>query len=155
MAGTKVFKLLTAGFLFATPALSSAQISCESVLLSSDVTSPQKAAIQALLENPLLAKSLGQKQLEALVLQYASAILKVPVTDIIATKKVSPLQIKDLGESGTTPQEAMALAHLGKLSEQGQLQPAVLQLLAFLKSKAETTPQLAQLKNLSPEQETF
>ncbi len=155
MAGIKVSKLLTVAFLFTAPNIGYGQISCESIFSTPTQSAPQKLALYALLRDPEMAKALAQKQLESLVLQYASAILKVPASEVLANKKVSPLQIKDLGETGTTRQEEVILLKLAQLSNEGKLQPAVMQILNTLKSKADSIPQLAKLKNIKPEQEAF
>lgn len=155
MAGLKVLRLLTVGFLFATPVLGQTQIVCDSVLNRPADSLSKGADLRSLFSNTELAKNLAQKQLTDLLLQYASAILKVPPSDVLAAKKISPLQIKDLGETGTSPQEALVLVRLAQLSNEGNLKPALMQLLGVLKSKADTLPQLAPLKNLKPEQETY
>jgi cardiolipin synthase len=151
MRSFKTLKFLTAGgLLLSLSSMAQAQVACSSVL------NEQKTAVPNL--TPQMMKALETQvkaQIQAQLIQYASIILKVPITTVIATKKVSVMQVKDLGETGAAPQEMMVLAELAKLNAKGELRPSVLKLLAALKSKADQVPQLAPLKNLKPEQEEF
>jgi cardiolipin synthase len=152
MSFTRALKFLTAAYLFLPQANTArAESICNNLLESTAVARVPTPVLPSLadLSAPVRA------QLEVRLLTYASAILKVPLTEVLANKRVSPIAVRDLGETGTASQELTALKHLAGLSDAGQLKPMLLQILEALKSKADQVPQLQALKTIAPEKQEY
>jgi|GEM_PF-549587 len=159
----KVFKalnFLTAGGLLLSGLMSPVAMAAEAcrTLLLETGSKPVEASPKApsAVINKAVVEKLLKAQLQAQILAYAGVILKAPLTpEMMAAKKISPLLLKDLSETGLVQQEKAVLKTLGAMSDQGQLQPMIVKLIAQLKTKADQVPELAPLKNLSPEKEQF
>lgn len=168
-------KLLTVAYLFmATSGTAWAQITCEGLVGSTEAVrlfenakaskdpanakgapSSKEAAAAALNASLANLSPVVRAHLEGQLLSYASAILNVPLTEVQAARKVPPLAVRDLGETGTVKQEAQGLKQLAALSDSGQLEGLVLKLLSTLKAKADQVPQLLALRQMPPEKEQF
>jgi len=119
----------TGGFLLsltlAAP-LTYGQERCESLLVA-------EAAKVPVLNSSLLT-NLIKKEIQEQLLQFAAAILKVDPATVMGSKKLSPLDVRDLGETGTVPQERAILSALANLSNTGQLRPGIAQILKDLEA---------------------
>lgn len=152
MRGLQVLKFLTSsGLLLSMTGIAQAQEACHGIFQQDPAAI---SAINAQIDLKPLSPAV-KKLIQNQLMMYASAILKVPVSEVLSTKKVSPLAVKDLGETGATPQELLLLKQLATLNDQSLLRPAIVKLLENLKSKADQNPQLAPLKTLSPEKEEY
>lgn len=102
--------------------------------------------ISSLMQNPKLMLQV-QKEL----LTYAMAILKTDPRIAMATKSVSPRDVRDLGETPTTQQEMVTIKALAELVDASQLS----QTLELLLAKAAENPRFAMLKEMPPEKRQY
>lgn len=153
MRQTRTTKFFTVGSLLLSGALAHPSFAAEKCEGLFNNVTPVIAAASDI--NPTLVAALAKKQIQMQLLQYASSVLKGNPLEVVATKKVSPLEIKDLGEIGTVAQEYALLAELAKYNNQGKLRPTVIGLFEQLKAMPELGGKPNPLKTLSPEKQAF
>ena len=104
---------------------------------------PVLASVQA------MAQSMGlkpefQQELQQQLLSYLSSILNVNVLQVVQSKKISPVDIKDLSVLGTQPQELYLLLQWATLINQNKLASSLDKIIQEVKKSS--SPQLKSLQ---------
>jgi cardiolipin synthase len=152
MGISKVNKFLTVSGLLllssATPSWALAAEQCSAVFAT---TSPAPSAAI----DPMILMGLIKQQLQAQIGGYAVQIVKGNVAEVLKTKSISPLNVRDLAELGTVKQEMALLMELAKLSNAGKLRPSLVALLEQLKAMPEISGKPNPLIGLPPEKQAY
>ncbi len=152
MGLSKVNKFLTVGGLLLLSSLApsgarAAAGQCSSVFAMDSQTSQVPLS-------PILI-SLIKQQIQAQLGEYAAQIVKGDVAEVLKTKSVSPLNVRDLGELGTVRQEMALLMELAKLSNSGKLRPALVQVMDQMKAMSEIGGKPNPLATLPAEKQAY
>ncbi|QDK44784.1 hypothetical protein DOM22_06200 [Bdellovibrio sp. ZAP7] len=152
MGMSKVHKFLTVSGLLLSSALAPSVVMAAeqcSAIFAAETQAPAPAV------NPAILMGLLKQQLQAQLGEYAFQIVKGDPTEVLKTKSISPLNVRDLAELGTVKQEAMLLNQLAVLSSSGKLTSSLVSLLAQLKALPELGGKPNPLIGLSKEKEAY
>ncbi|WP_413577995.1 phospholipase D-like domain-containing protein [Bdellovibrio sp. HCB290] len=152
MGLSKVNKFLTVSGLLLLTSVSASQAlaaeQCSAVFATNSQALPADV-------NPVLLMSLFKQQVQAQLGQYAYQIVKGNPAEVLKSKSISPLIVRDLAELGTLKQETALLMEMAKLSTAGKLRPALVTLMEQLKTLPELGGKPNPLIGLAPEKQAY
>lgn len=110
----------------------------------------------AQMSNDLLSKKFSKKEIAQLrlqLIQYMALVLKVNPLQVAQTKQLSPMDIQDLSQLETTPQETRSLEILAQMIDQKTLKPNINKLIEEIKKQPGSIGQ--QVQALTPQQQEY